>query len=107
MDPQLDFFLEDAFKSVARTSDAIGRVVIEPDYDVSPIPDDRDQLVQELIQLLQDQSPDSVGLDAPEGVEVEIPNKHPILAKYVRRISLHREPAEEPWIEVAPPGNWI
>ena len=107
MDPQLDFFLEDAFKSVLRTSDQIGRVVIEPDYDVSPVPSEGDQLAKELVTYLEEQSPNPAELDAPEGARIEIPQKYPLLSKYVRSITLYRTPAEQPWVEVEPPGNWI
>jgi len=42
MNPQLEFFLEDAFNSVRPTSPEVGRVVVEPDYDVSPDEQERD-----------------------------------------------------------------
>ena len=107
MDPQLEFFLEDAFKSVARTSPHIGRVVVEPDYDTSPVPQDREQLTRELIDCIQERAPDTNALACPQGWSIEIEKKHTLLAKYVRKITMHEAPAEHPWIEVAPPGNWI
>ena len=107
MDPQLEFFLEDTFQSVAPTSTQIGRVVIEPDYDKSPEAQDRYQLSQELVQCIQEQRANADQLAAPTGLKIEIPSKYPVLAKYIRSITLHREPAEQPWVEVAPPGNWI
>ena len=107
MDPQLDFFLEDAFKSVQPTSPQIGRVVVDPDYDVSPDPRDRDQLAKELVQCIQEHVPDTTELASPQGFEINVTKSFQILAKYILHITLHREPAEQPWVEVAPPGNWI
>jgi hypothetical protein len=107
MDPQLEFFLEDAFKAVPPTSPQIGRVVVEPDYDRTPDPKERDQLAAELVQCIQEQSPNAAELATPDGWELKFPNKYPLLRKYVRRITLHQAPTERPWVEVAPPGNWI
>jgi len=107
MDPQLEFFLEDAFKSVPPTSAGIGRVVVEPDYDVTPEPNDKNQLAAQLVQCIQEQSPNAAALAAPEGWELQVPNSYSLLSKYVRTITLYQAPAEQPWVEVAPPGNWI
>jgi hypothetical protein len=107
MDPQLEFFLEDAFESVQPTSPEIGRVVVEPDYDTTPDEKERDQLAAELNSCIQEQSTDATDLGAPEGFELKITNKYPLLRKYVRSITLHQTPTERPWVEVAPPGNWI
>lgn len=107
MDPQLEFFLEDAFSSVRPTSPRIGRVVVEPDYDISPDQRERDQLANELVRCIRKHSPNPTELASPEGYKVSVPNKYPLLAKYVRSITLHQAPAEQPWVEVAPPGNWI
>ena len=41
MDPQLEFFLEEAFSAVRPTSPQIGRIVVEPDYDISPDQNER------------------------------------------------------------------
>ena len=54
MNPRLEFFLEDALESVQPTSPDIGRVVVEPDYDVSPIDNDASALVRELRELLDE-----------------------------------------------------
>ena len=107
MDPQLESFLEDAFKSVKSTSPEIGRAVVEPDYDVSPDPRERDQLARELVQCIHEHPITADELAMPEGANIEIPGKFPLLRKYIRSITLHRTPTEQPWIEVAPPGNWI
>src|SRR5438105_1737542 len=107
MDPQLEFFLEDAFKSVQPTSPEIGRVVVEPDYDMTPDQKERDQLAAELNSCIQEHSPKTTDLAARHGFELKIPSKYPLLSKYVRSITLHQAPMERPWVEVAPPGNWI
>lgn len=107
MDPQLEFFLEDAFKSIQPTSPQIGRVVVEPDYDVSPVPQDRGELSHQLTRFLQEQSPDLAAVASPRGYEIRIPRKYRVLAKYLRQITLHGERVSGPWVEVAPPGNWI
>lgn len=107
MDPQLEFFLEDAFSSVLPTSPQIGRVVVEPDYDISPDQQEQDQLANELVRYIQEQSPNPTQVASTEGWKRNVPNKYPVLAKYVRSITLHQAPTEQPWVEVAPPGNWI
>jgi hypothetical protein len=107
MDPQLEFFLEEAFSAVRPTSPQIGRVVVEPDYDISPDQKERDQLADELVSCIQEQSPNASDLASPQGWELKIPTKYPLLTKYLRSITLHQTPAERPWVEVAPPGNWI
>jgi hypothetical protein len=107
MDPGLEAFLEGALESVQPTSCGIGRVVVEPDYNISPVDNDAATLAQELRKLIQRQSPDPAALASPQGYEVNIPSDCPVLAKYVRSITLHQDLVEGSWIEVAPPGNWI
>jgi hypothetical protein len=107
MNPQLDFFLERALESVTPTSPEIGRVVVEPDYDVSPADRDARELAQQLRDLISSQSPDSAALASPQGYQVAIPADKPALRKYLRSITLHRDSVEGAWVEVAPPGNWI
>jgi hypothetical protein len=107
MDPQLEFFLEEAFSAVSPISSQIGRVVVEPDYDISPDQQERDQLVDELVRCIQEQSPNATDLASRHGWELKVPKNYPILGKYLRSITLHQAPAERPWVEVAPPGNWI
>lgn len=107
MDPQLDFFLECALESVQPTSPEIGRVVVEPDYDVSPVEADGRGLAEELIQCIKEQTPDSAAMTSREGFAIEIPERYPLLRKYIRSITLHRDRAEGAWVEVEPPGNWI
>ncbi len=107
MDPQLEFFLEDAFRGVRPTSPAVGRVVVEPDYDTSPNPEDRDRLASDLVRCIEGLSVNETELAAPAGFSIEIGDAYPVLAKYVRRITLHQTPPEQPWVEIAPPGNWI
>lgn len=107
MNPQLEFFLEQAFESVTLTSPEIGRVVVEPDYDVSPTDRDAGELAQQWRELIRRQSPDAPALASPQGYEVAIPRDKPVLRKYLRSITLHRERVEGAWVEIAPPGNWI
>ena len=107
MDPNLEFFLERAFEAVQPTSSEIGRVVVEPDYDLSPIEQDSAALAQELTQCIREQSPDAAALASHEGVTVKIPDRYPLLSKYLRSITLHQNRADGAWVEVDPPGNWI
>jgi hypothetical protein len=107
MDPQLEFFLEDAFASVRSTSPQVGRVVVEPDYDISPDEQEQNELADELIRCIQEHSPKAKELPPSEGWKLTVPSKYPVLAKYVRSITLHQAPTECPWVEVEPPGNWI
>jgi hypothetical protein len=107
MDPQLDFFLECALGPVQPTSPEIGRVVVEPDYDVSPVQADAVPLAEELTRCIREQSADSAALATREGFAVDIPERYPLLRKYIRSITLHQDRAEGAWVEVAPPGNWI
>ena len=107
MDPQLEFFLEQAFDSVEPTSSEIGRVVVEPDYDVSPADQDASGLARELRELVSRQAPDPAALASPQGCPVTIPGDRRLLGKYLRSITLHQDRVEGSWIEVAPPENWI
>ena len=107
MDPQLDFFLECALELVQPTSPEIGRVVVEPDYDVSPVEEDAGALREELIQCIKEQSPNPAAIASREGFAIEIPERYPLLRKYIRAIKLHQDRAEGAWVEVEPPGNWI
>ena len=98
MHPDLDDFLESAFRSVQPVSPAIGRVVVEPDYDVAPDPRDVSELTNQLTECLRSHTVPG---------DVEIDSKHPLLKKYLRRISLHADKVDGSWVEVEPPGNWI
>ena len=107
MHPDLGSFFDRAFESVQPALPDVGRVVVEPDYDSSPADQDAAQLAAELTQLLREQSPEPTALASHDGFDVHIPDRYPIVAKYIRSITLHQDRAEGPWIEVAPPGNWI
>jgi len=107
MHPDLEFFLEKAFEGVAPTSPEIGRVVVEPDYDIAPEPNDAGHLAGELAQCIREAVPDEGRLAAPDGYEIDISGAYRLLRKYVRRITLHADKVEGDWVEVAPPGNWI
>ncbi len=107
MHPELEFFLEEAFESIEPTSSEIGRVVVEPDYEVSPADHDASGLARELRELLSRESPDAAALASPQAYAVTIPGNCGLLGKYLRSITLHQDGVEGAWIEVAPPGNWI
>lgn len=107
MNPELEFFLENAFRSVQPTSAEIGRVVVEPDYNINPSRHDAGHLASELVQCLREPSFDAAALSSHEGFEIAIPGSYRLLKRYIRRITLHQNKADGPWIEVAPPGNWI
>jgi hypothetical protein len=107
MHPDLEQFLEDAFASVQPSSPAIGRVVVEPDYDVAPDPKDAGNLASELVQCLREAKIDKTALASHEGFEIQIPSAYRLLHRYVRSVTLHANTIEGEWIEVAPPGNWI
>lgn len=107
MHPDLDDFLETAFGAIQPTAGAIGRVVVEPDYDVAPDPSEAQPLAEELLATLRSQQPAADKLSSPVGVAVPIESACPLLRKYLRSITLHGDSVEGPWVEVAPPGNWI
>ncbi len=98
MHPDLDEFLEGAFRSVQPVSPAIGRVVLEPDYDVAPDPSEARELANQLTDCLRGHT--LMG-------DVTIDTKYVLLKKYLRHISLHAEPVDGSWVEIEPPGNWI
>ena len=108
MNLEMENFLEAAFTSIKPTSDAIGRVVVEPDYESGTPADDAQQLRNSLIELLNSQQDvDSNALQSQDGFEVKIPDHYQHLSQCIRRITLHADKIEGDWIEVAPPGNWI
>jgi hypothetical protein len=107
MHPDLELFLEEAFQSVRQTSSEIGRVIVEPDYEVAPDPKDAGHLASELLQCLREVKVDKKALARRQGCDIEIPGAYRLLHKYIRQISLHADTVEGDWIEVSPPGNWI
>jgi hypothetical protein len=107
MHPDLEFFLEEAFQSVSPTSSEIGRVVVQPDYEVAPDPKDSGHLASELLQCLRDMTLVPAALKSRDGQSLDISGPSRLLRKYVRGITLHADAVEGDWIEVAPPGNWI
>lgn len=107
MNPDLEFFLEDAFAPIKQSSRAVGRVVVEPDYDAMVTPGDAQPLCQELSSLLQGQCPTETALQSHDGFEAPIGDDYPLLRRYVRRIVLHSDQISGDWVEVMPPGNWI
>lgn len=107
MNPSLEFFLTNAFTSVQPTSDQIGHVVVEPDYDISPADKDAGPLAAELTRYLHEQPVDPHRAASPEGYAIDIPSRYQLLSKYLRKITLFREPLAGSWVAVEPPGNWI
>lgn len=98
MHPELEFFLEDAFDGIEPAVPGVGRVIVEPDYDAEPNASEKEKLTAELIKLVKEH---------PKSGEFGVPPGFDLLAKYVRRVTLRTDPLEGPWVEVAPPGNWI
>ncbi len=107
MNPDIEDFLQDAFKDLKPNVQGVGRVLVEPDYESTAALENADQLTAEMRKLLSAQRVDLVDLKSHTGFEVDDLSKYPNLQKLVLRISLHEDAAEGPWIEVAPPGNWI
>ena len=91
MHPELEFFLEDAFKDIQPTTPAIGRVVVQPDYNVAPEAKDSGRLKSELVQCLNEASVDEKALSSTEGYELEISGAYRLLRKYIRSVTLHSE----------------
>ena len=98
MHPDLEFFLEEVFNDVQPAVPGIGRVVVEPDYDATPSAGDKERLIEELLDFIKDH---------PEHEDHAVPPGLKVLAKYIRRVTLRSDTVEGPWVEVAPPGNWI
>ena len=107
MHPELEDFLERTFEHIEPTDQAIGRVVLEPDYEVQPDAKDAGHLASELLQCLREVDGRVIAGCGHNGYEVEIPGASRVLRKYIRRITLHADKLEGGWVEVAPPGNWI
>ncbi len=107
MNLQLESFLETALGSIEPTSNQIGRVVVEPDYEASLDEHEASTIAEQLTACLRDQKPEPDQLSSPQGDEIQIGNSYPVLRKYVLRITLHADGVEGSWVEVAPPGNWI
>ena len=105
MNPDVEFFLERVFNPARPAPETVGRVVVEPDYEACPNADDQPVLRSELNALLAEQKVRSSEVASPEGMEVVIPARFSSLAKYLRRIVLHRDRVEGPFVEVAPPGG--
>jgi hypothetical protein len=107
MNPDLELFLQDVFGDVQRGDSPVPRVAVEPDYESGSADADPAKLRAELAELLAGQAVDAKQLSSHEGIEVSIPSKYTELAKSVRRVFLHGDKEEGPWIEVIPPGYWI
>lgn len=107
MNPDLEVFLQDTFANLQRGNSPVPRVAVEPDYESGSSDADPAQLRAELSQLLAGQQVDTKTLSSHQGIELTIPSRYAELARTVRRIFLHGDKEDGPWIEVIPPGNWI
>ena len=108
MNPDLEDHLQNAFKTLQPTNPAIGRVVVEPEYESEASPAAPEVLLSELKDLLTAfQLPEGHELPVHAGEQVSGLDKCPHLKEIVRRVSLHGDREDGPWVEVAPPGYWI
>ncbi len=107
MNPDLEVFLQDVFGNLERGNSPVPRVAVEPDYESGSTDVDPAKLRSELSQLLVEQRVDTKTLSSHEGIEIGIPTEYAQLSKCIRRIFLHGDKEDGPWIEVVPPGNWI
>jgi|SRR3954451_149833 len=107
MNPDLEVFLQDVFGSLERGDSPVPRVAVEPDYESGSAEVDPAKLRSELSQLLAQQRVDATKLSAHEGMEISIPKEYAELSKALRKVFLHGDKEDGPWVEVIPPGNWI
>jgi hypothetical protein len=107
MHAELEDFLESAFGSIQPSSASIGRVVVEPDYNVRPDVSCASHIAEQLSKCIRNQPLAADKLTSRNGLEASIDPQYGLLRKYLRRITLHADPVEGSWIEIAPPGNWI
>jgi hypothetical protein len=107
MNPDLEVFLQDTFANMQRGTSPVPRVAVEPDYESGSTDADPAKLRTELSELLARQHVDTQSLSSHEGIEVSIPKQYAELGRAVRKIFLHGDKEDGPWIEVIPPGNWI
>ncbi len=108
MNPDLEIYLQDAFKTMQPTNPAIARVMVEPEYESQAAPVDAALLRDELASLLASfHTVDQRELSTHAGEEVPGLDRCPNLSQVVRRITLHADQEDGPWVEVAPPGYWI
>lgn len=107
MNPEIETFLQEAFKNLQPSVQGVGRVVVEPDYESTAPLQDADQLTNELTRLLSKQNVDVIALQSHTGFEIDDLTRYAHLQTLVRRVILHADSAETSWVEVLPPGNWI
>lgn len=106
MNPEIETLLEDGLCSLQPTSDAVGRVSIEPDYESEFGAADLPQLRAELEEVLNTAPVSAKAVKEHDGQELDFA-AFPTLTRFVRKIALHGGATATPWIEVIPPGNWI
>jgi hypothetical protein len=107
MNPDLEVFLQDVFGNLERGNIPVPRVAVEPDYESGSTDVDPAKLRSELSQFLAEQQVDKKTLSSHEGIEIGVPKEYLQLSRAVRRVFLHADKEDGPWIEVIPPGNWI
>ena len=108
MNPDLEIYLQDAFKTMQPSNPAVARVMVEPEYESQAAPADAAVLRDELASLLGSfQAIDKREIDTHDGEEVPGLNRCENLRQVVRKITLHADREDGPWVEIAPPGNWI
>lgn len=107
MNPDIETFLQDAFKDIQPSVQGVGRVRVEPDYESDAVLEKPEAFAAELRKAVSVQKVDLLALGSHTGFEIDDMSKFPLLQKLVLRIALHGDGAEGPWVEVAPPGNWI
>ena len=108
MNPDLELYLQDAFKTMQSTNPAIARGMVEPEYELQGPPPDAVLLRDELSSLLSSlQTVDEQKLSTHDGQEVRGLDRCEHLHQVVRRITLHADREDGPWVEISPPGYWI
>lgn len=106
MNPEIEPLLEEKLASLAPTSNLVGRVSVEPDYESGLTATDIQQLRTELEEVLSTVPVSADAINGHDGQTVDF-KAFPTLTRFIRKISLHGGDAVEPWVDVVPPGNWI
>jgi hypothetical protein len=97
----LEAFLEDAGAAVEPSSD-LGSLDLDPHYGTNPDYSDLRGLTAELCSLREDLST-RMPVRSPQGATISIPERYPLLRKYIRDITWRCERAGS-WIRVLPDG---
>jgi hypothetical protein len=103
----LEAFLEDAFGRIQPTSTTIGRVMVDPNYATTADDTDLGRLADELVHCIREHTPHPTALRSPQGHDISIPANHPLLKKYLHKITLYQDAGIGSWVQVAPPGSFV